>query len=150
MLKKCVCFITAVCMVLTFSNGCATIVSGRTQRVPVITNPTGAIVTVGIQKQLSPSTFILDKSQDYVIRVEKEGYETLEIPLRKTISGWVFGNILFGLIGGPIGIVIDISSGSATKFLPSPVEVNLIKQQVGAMNLNGKTLLFVKLIETKP
>lgn len=145
-MKKIVSFVTMVCFLFA-TTGCATIVSGRTQKIPVITSPSGAVVTVGGQKQLSPATFILDKHQEYVIKIEKEGYEPKEIVLRKTLSGWVFGNILLGLVGGVIGVVIDVGSGSAMKFVPSPVEAELIKAQLGAHNLKDKTILFVKLTE---
>ncbi len=148
MIKKIISSTMALCFLISMYS-CATIVSGRTQNVPVVSNPSGAIVTVGTQKQMTPATFILDKKQEYVVRVEKEGYESVEIIMKKGISGWIWGNIVFGLIGGPIGVVIDISNGSATKFVPSPIEVNLIEQKVGKENLNGKTILFVKLIESK-
>lgn len=147
MYKKIICFIVAVCFSFTVT-GCATIVSGTSQRLPVASMPSGAIITVGTQKQMSPATFLLDKHQEYVIRVEKEGYQTVEIPLRKGLSGWIFGNILlFPWIGTVIGILVDIATGSAVKFSPSPLEVNLIKQEFGSYKLKGKTILFVKLIE---
>ena len=97
------------------TSGCATIVSGRTQNLPVSSKPSGAIVTVGQQKQLTPAVFILDKRQDYIVRIEKEGYRSVEIMLKKGLSGWIFGNIFFGLLGGPIGVAIDLSSGSSSR-----------------------------------
>jgi hypothetical protein len=126
---------------------CATIISGRNQDLPVVSNPSGAIVTIGSTKQMSPATFTLDRRQSvYVVRVEKEGYEAVEITLKKGVNGWVFGNIVFG---GIIGLVIDIANGSASKFTPDEVEVNLITKQLGLneKDTKNKDLLIVKLKE---
>lgn len=146
MLKKMLYGFVAVCFSLA-SVSCASIVSGRSQQIPVVTNPSGAIVTVGTMTQTSPATFLLDRRQGvYVVKVEKEGYQPIEVVLRKGVNGWVFGNIVFG---GLIGLVIDIASGSASKFTPDEVEVNLVQQQLGLKggNWKDKDLLFVKLIE---
>lgn len=146
MLRKMFYGFFAVCVSLA-SVSCASIVSGRSQQVPVVTNPSGATVTVGTMTQASPATFLLDRRQGvYVVKVEKEGYQPIEIVLRKGVNGWVWGNLIFG---GLIGLVIDISSGSASKFTPDEVEVNLVQQQVGLKggNWRDKDLLFVKLVE---
>ena len=146
MLKNFVYFGLIICF-LASSINCATIVSGRSQNIPIISNPSGAIVTVGAQRQESPATFILDRRQEvYLVKIEKEGYEPVEVTLKKGINGWVFGNILFG---GIIGLIIDISTGSASKFTPNEVEVNLIKKQLSLQRMEGKDVLVVKLIESK-
>jgi len=147
MLKKITGVITAICFTITFS-GCATIVSGRNQELPVYSTPSGAIVTVGSMKQTTPATFSLDRRQGaYVIKVEMDGYESVEIKLKKGTNGWVFGNILLGLTG-IIGIIVDISNGSAKKFVPDEVDVNLIKQGLSYRNLKDKDILFVKLVDS--
>ena len=148
MVKKIICSIVTICFLVTITS-CATIISGKTQSIPVVSNPSGAIVTIGAMKQMSPATFILDKKQDYVVKVEKEGYEPVEIVLRKGVSGWVWGNIIFGIIGGAIGVSIDMANGSATKFEPSTVEVNLIEKKLGFKKIDGKAVLFVKLVENQ-
>ena len=124
---------------------CATIMSGRNQELPVYSNPSGALVTVGATQQRSPATFVLDRRKAaYTIRVEKDGYEPAEIHLKRGINGWVWGNIL---LGGIIGLAIDMGTGSANKFTPDEVEVNLVKERLGYKNLDGKDILFVRLVE---
>lgn len=147
-IKQILCILILVCLLIT-ANSCATIISGRSQNLPVTSVPTGAIVTIAGQKQITPATFLLDKRQEYVVRVEKEGYESVEIVLKKGISGWVFGNIIFGLYG-IIGVIIDIATGSASKFEPSKIEANLVAHKLGLKNLDGKAVLVVKLVESKP
>lgn len=93
---------------------------------------------------MTPATFILDKRQEYVVKIEKEGYQPVEITLKKGVSGWVFGNILFGLLGGAIGLTIDLASGSASKFTPGKIEVDLARQQFGLGSTKDKTILFIK------
>ena len=116
----------AVLLVLScsFVNiNCATIVNGRNQKVPVVTIPDGATVTMETTQQISPATLSLDRSHNfYVIKVEKEGYKTVEITLKRGNNGWLWGNVLFG---GIIGLVIDFSTSSAYKFIPDKVNVNL-------------------------
>lgn len=147
MWKSALCYFMVLCFLCT-TTSCATIVSGRSQQVSVVTTPTDAIVTVGGMKQMAPASFILDRRMGvYQVMVEKEGYEPVVVTLKKGVNGWVFGNIIFG---GIIGLVIDIASGSASKFTPSEVEVNLIKQKLTSLNnvdFKDKDILFVKLVE---
>ena len=147
MFRKTVCFVVIVCFLFPMAS-CATIISGRNQSLPIVSTPSGAIVTIGSQKQPTPATFILDRRMEtYVVKIEKEGYEPIEITLKKGVNGWVWGNLLFGLIGGFIGLVIDMSNGSASKFTPNEIEVNLAKKQIGLNNLEGKDILFVRLVQ---
>ena len=76
--------------------------------------------------------------------VEKEGYEPVTVVLKKGLNGWVWGNIL---VGGIIGLIIDVATGATSKFVPSEVEVKLMQKKLGLNNLNGKDILFVKLKE---
>jgi len=143
-LKKTIIFLTLVSFAFTIV-GCCTIVSGRNQQLPVISTPSGARVIVNGVQQQSPCTLVLDRKQPlYQVRVEKDGYEPVEITLRKGVNGWIWGNILFG---GIIGLIIDVCTGSVNKFTPTELEVNLAKQKLGLNDLNGKNILFVKLIE---
>ena len=125
--------------------GCATIISGRMQNLPVTSNPSGAIVTMKGTKQQTPCTLVLDRRESvYELIVEKEGYEPVTVVLKKGINGWVFGNII---LGGIIGIVIDIATGSASAFKPSEVEVNFVQKKLGSPFLKNKDVLIVKLKE---
>jgi len=105
--------------------GCATIVSGRTQKVSISSNPSGAKVIVNGMEQKSPCMVILDRSiPSYTIVIEKEGYQPITYELTRGVNGWVFGNII---LGGVIGVMIDVVSGSVYAFYPNNVSVNLIK-----------------------
>jgi hypothetical protein len=129
MLKKFfACLIAASCAFSSVS--CATIVSGRTQKVPVTTVPDGATVTMDTATQKSPATMLLDRRQPfYVIKIEKEGYKTVTVTLKRGNNGWLWGNILFG---GVIGLVIDFATNSAYKFTPQGVNMTLVENTPAA------------------
>jgi hypothetical protein len=120
-----------LCPMLLMS--CATIVSGRSQKVSVNTNPDEAIVTVNGMVQKSPCSFTLDRTTpSYQVKIEKVGYKTVTLAIKRGINGWVFGNIIFG---GIIGIVIDCASGSVYSFSPSEIEQSLVPENSDAVIL---------------
>jgi len=136
--------ITIVCFVFLVI-GCATIISGRNQSLPVVSTPSGAKVIVNGVQQQSPCTLVLDRKQPlYQVRVEKDGYEPVEITLRKGVNGWVWGNLIFG---GIIGLIVDLCTGSVNKFTPTELEVSLVQKKLGLNDLKSKDILFVKLKE---
>lgn len=47
-----------------------------------------------------------------------EGYRTTTALLDTSADGWVVGNALFGLLGGPIGLIIDASRGAGQQYPP--------------------------------
>ncbi len=151
---KLLCLIIALCFAF-MASGCATIVSGRYQKIPVVSNPSGAKVFVNGAEYQSPCTLVLNRKKSYTIRVEKEGYVPVEIVLRykgirsgfKETNGWVWGNALFGVpIVAVIGVAIDMSTGAAYKFSPSKLNINLAQQKLGLNDPKGKDILIVGLV----
>lgn len=108
---------------VTFLSGCATIITGTTQKVPVTSNPSGAVAKAdGGMAAVTPTVFILKRKTDHTIEISKEGYRTATVILRHTLSGAAAGNVL---VGGIIGIAIDSSSGAMYKLVPERVDVTL-------------------------
>jgi len=143
-MKKITWLIVIAAFSISFTS-CATIISGRMQQIPVMSNPSGATVTMGNIKQKTPAALILDRKMTaYELLIEKDGYEPITIVLKKGVNGWVFGNLIFG---GWIGIIVDIVSGSASAFKPSEIQVNLIEKELGSRLIKGKDILIVKLKE---
>jgi hypothetical protein len=95
---------------------CASIVAGRFQTVNVetpdvqeaqckLSNHKGAWAVPA-----TPSPVLIHNSAtDMVIVCEKAGYEKTTDHFASTVSPWLFGNIL---IGGIIGIIVDLSDGA--------------------------------------
>ncbi len=115
---------------LTFSfgtalvSGCATIIHGTTQEVPVATTPPAATLTVVGQPQTytTPTKVTLKRNQNHILQFGKDGYEPTSFTLQSVISGAVAGNII---AGGLIGWGIDAASGAQYKLVPEEGNVTL-------------------------
>jgi hypothetical protein len=103
--------------------GCATLVRGTSQKVPVTSAPAGARVLVdGKDAGLTPLLLKLKRKRPVVIRIEKEGYDPHEIRIeRKKPSKWdptvVFGNTLLAMPG-----IFWLGPKFADKFLKKDAE----------------------------
>lgn len=63
-----------------FLQDCATMISGTSQKIPVTGNPPGAKITVdGKVMGIVPLNLRLKRKENHVIRIEKQGYNPLEI-----------------------------------------------------------------------
>jgi len=106
-----------------FISGCATIVSGTTQKIAVTSNPSDAIAKADNTTTMkTPALFTLDRRNDHILEISKEGYKTATVLIKRTFNGATAGNIL---IGGIIGTGIDMASGSANKLVPERVDLVL-------------------------
>jgi len=115
---------------------CCSIIHGTRQEMTVNSQPSGAKVVVkGVHMGTTPAVIELKrKESNIVLRFEKEGYEPVEIALRRSIDGWIAGNIIFN-IGGIIGLIVDFSSGAAYKLSPEDVQVELKKLNISFKDL---------------
>ena len=103
--------------------GCASIISGSTDDVSVSTSPPGADCTLYREgKNIgrinpTPGTVQVSRSwQDIIAECKKDGYDVANATAASGLNGWVFGNIIFGLLGGPIGAAIDSGTAAATGY----------------------------------
>jgi hypothetical protein len=123
----------AVASVLVALGGCASIVSDSKPEVGVYSTPTaakyeivnsrGMVVAHGV----TPGKVLLEsgrgyfKGEDYKVTFRKEGYSDSTVPLKTTVNGWYWGNIL---IGGLIGMLIVDPLTGAMYTLPDDVTGN--------------------------
>ena len=76
-------------------SGCATIVKGTTQIIPVSSDPTGARVTVDNSPAgTTPTTVTLSRKQNHMVVIEKEGFTPESIAVTKSMGGAVAGNTI--------------------------------------------------------
>jgi hypothetical protein len=122
-------------LVVTFIvTGCASIVGQSTFPLTINSNPTGANITVTDEHGVTmfsgatPTTVTLAAGESYFhaksynIIFTKAGYAEQHAVVRAEISGWYFGNILFG---GLIGmLIVDPITGKMWK-LPANTFGNL-------------------------
>ncbi|MYN66184.1 MAG: PEGA domain-containing protein [Acidobacteria bacterium] len=87
------CVLLAACLA---SSGCATVINGSTQRVAVASEPPGAQLYVN-DAPVGVTPAFVDvprRDPDLELRLEKDGYEPATLPLERSRSGWIAGNVL--------------------------------------------------------
>jgi hypothetical protein len=105
--------------------GCASIMHGTSQKVGISSSPTGATVTVD-NKPLGNTPLFADlkRGEEHVVTIEMAGYEKSQLTVTKSVSGWVWGNIVFG---GLIGLAVDAISGGLYNLSPEQLHAELRK-----------------------
>ena len=102
---------------------CASICGGVVKNVRVSSEPPGALVRLdGVTRGLTPAVLHPSTRNNHVVRVEMPGFEPAEIPLRRGISAWEWGNVVNGFFPG---ILYDGLTGAVYRFHPGEVKVQL-------------------------
>lgn len=118
----------------------------------ISSDPAGAKATISraggemISVTTTPSTVSLDpkrgyfKGQSYDLKLELPGYQTAHVELRAEMSGWYWGNFIFG---GLIGmLVVDPLTGSMWNIAPNKIDQRLTPTQT-ALIRNGNGFVVV-------
>ncbi len=144
---------SAGAVVLLLAAGCASIIHGGTQNVPVNSTPEGASVTVYDQMNrevwsgTAPCTIPLDRSSGffekarYRLEVSKEGYAPKSVYLTgKLAGGWYLVGNFF--VGGLIGwLIIDPATGGMWRLDPKQVSTRLEQQSAAASGAGIQVVL---------
>lgn len=131
--------VPALALLLT---GCASIVNGSTQPVSFISTPAAARVIVdGNPIGSTPVVHALSRKKLHAVRFELDGYQPYEMALSRSVSGWVWGNIVFG---GLIGLAVDAGTGGMYKLSPEQVSANLSQRTAKAETIGDG--LFITLV----
>lgn len=136
-----------------FLTGCASIVGKDSFPLTINSNPDGATIVLkdenGIKMYAgtTPTTVTLAAGEAYFhaksynITFSKQGYMDQFVQVKATLSGWYFGNILFG---GLIGmLIVDPITGKMWK-LKNNVFGDLSPQKT-ALNKSQRTLKIMTL-----
>jgi hypothetical protein len=117
-MKK-ICFLIASFLIVS----CATIIHGTRQDISFSSTPTGAKVFINqMDKGITPVVVNLKRNENYVIKIQLDGYLPYETNVVKKVDGWIAGNIIFG---GLIGLIIDAASGGMYKLSPEQISSEL-------------------------
>jgi hypothetical protein len=124
---------TFLALIIAFTQiGCATLIQPGPDHVKVTSIPDGADVYLnGIPVGKTPMMLSLRRNDDAHIELKKEGYPPLVVDRHKVLSGWFLGNLL---IGGLIGMGVDVASGNVSKHSDKPIQVNLSSGRTPASN----------------
>lgn len=114
-------FLLALCSVVS---GCATIVHlGGNEELNVSSEPAGAKVVIdGSEPGVTPLATKVERKKDHSVVLMKEGFEENQSKVESHISWWVAGNII---LGGLVGILVDVLSGGGYTIEPDAVAVTL-------------------------
>jgi len=117
-------FLEAAGLVLLI--GCASVIHGTRQVIPVASVPPEAKVYMqGVQVATTPGKIeVRRKDEGVTLRFEKDGYKAIEVRLSRRVSGAAFGNLA---LGGVIGLIVDFSNGAAYKQTPSQINASLLQ-----------------------
>ncbi len=102
------------------ASGCATILSGTTQSITVLSTPPGARVVLGNQVGITPTTFVVPKGMNLPIEIA-QGPDVRFVPLRKITDPNVWWNLIPPMWPG---FLIDAGNGAMTKYEPSVIVVD--------------------------
>jgi hypothetical protein len=121
-------FVAGLALV-TALGGCATVTRGTTEKVQVLSDPPGAVVTTSIGKQCAatPCTLEIPRKSELTMTISKPGYatQTVAVKTKLTSKGGVGMAANMLLPGGTVGLVADAVSGAALDHEPNPVSVKL-------------------------
>jgi hypothetical protein len=138
MKKRSLKIVAAMVSTCFLASGCASIVSGGPQAIPINSTPSAAKLEITdiktgqcILSTMTPYTATLKRGSGYFskscykIRVSKEGYDPQEITLEAGINGWYYGNILFG---GLIGmLIVDPATGAMWDLPEDSIKISLFQ-----------------------
>lgn len=108
--------------------GCATITRGTNEAFVIETDPSGAEATLSNGLNCTtPCSLRVPRRGDFVVTLEKEGYETVRSTVASSIDSGggtaMAGNVIFG---GLIGAGVDAGSGAMHSHKPNPLVVKLV------------------------
>ena len=115
-------------------SGCASIIGSNQKLISLKTNPEDAKVLIWdesgmvVFKGNTPTQITLKSGTayfngyDYVVLFTKEGFPNRNVTISSTVSGWYFGNIIFG---GLIGmLIIDPLTGAMWTLGPKEIIID--------------------------
>ena len=104
-------------------SSCATIMHGTRQTIGIASNPSNAMIWVDSNFMgYTPMIVEMTRKDNHIVRIELDGYMPYEAAFSRQVSGWVFGNVIFG---GLIGLAVDAISGGLYMLTPDQVQAEM-------------------------
>ena len=123
--------------------GCCSIIHGTRQDVGISSAPTGASVKVdNAPSGNTPLVAKLTRKDNHIVHVELAGYQPVDMTLTRSVSGWVWGNIVFG---GLIGLAVDAIDGGMYSLTPEQVQATLVATHASTTKPSEGVYLFAVL-----
>lgn len=80
------------------------------------------------------------------MRIELSGYQPFDMTLTRHVSGWVWGNIVFG---GLIGLAVDAIDGAFYNLSPEQVSATLAVNQA-SVNMTRDGIYLFAVLRAEP
>ncbi len=128
MREKCVCGVTRCVVTLALSLatlGCASLVHGTTQVIPVTSDPPGALVTVdSVVAGRTPLVTTMRRGAEHVVRITYDTFPTATRAVQRSLSPWLLVDI-----GGYFApLAVDFYTGGAYNLRPDSVHALFTKR----------------------
>jgi len=109
--------------IILFTTGCATMVTGTTQTIPIKSEPSNATIKVdGKVASVTPGQLELERKKDHNVEISKDGFRTRRIILSCTINpASIFNPIPI------VGLIIDMETGANCNLTPKEIDIKLEK-----------------------
>lgn len=146
MLRKTISSLLLISTLTTLSS-CATIMHGTRQSIGIASNPTNA--NVWVDKSYVGNTPIIvemSRNNNHTVTIHLEGYQPYEAIFSRQLSGWVFGNVIFG---GIIGLAVDAISGGLYQLTPDQIQAELRSNHI-AYSKTSKDSYIVVVLQPDP
>jgi PEGA domain len=108
-------------------NGCATLIHGSHQTIPITSDPPGAQLNIGGSQYITPADVSLARDQEYQAVVTKPGYETQTMEIHSSFSAATLVDLIF-----IIPWAVDLADGAAYSLEPETVQIHLQPQLASA------------------
>jgi hypothetical protein len=119
----------ALCFAALMSTAaCATVTRGSNDAWVVNTEPSGAKVetTNGHQCPATPCAIKMSRKSEFTATITKPGYKTATVQVNhKTANAGAAGVAGNVLLGGVIGLGVDLATGASQDLVPNPVTLKL-------------------------
>jgi hypothetical protein len=127
---------------------CASIMHGTHQDVGISSSPSGAQVSIDGQSMgKTPVVAHLKRKENHIVHLELAGYKPYDTTVTRSVSGWVWGNIV---IGGLIGLAVDAISGGLYKLTPEQVSASLLSAGTAGTVLPGDGVYIAVVLRPEP
>lgn len=137
-------FMLAPIMLLT---SCATIMQGTKQSIGISSNPANAGIWIdNCFYGQTPMIVKLTRKDNHFLRLELDGFLPFEATFTRQVSGWVFGNIVFG---GICGVAVDAISGGLYRLTPEQIQAQLHQNNM-TCKTNGNQSYVAVVLEVDP
>lgn len=117
---------------------CATVTRGSEDAWVINSEPSGAKVetTNGHQCQATPCAIKMKRKSEFTATVTKPGFKPASVQVTHKTAGagaaGVAGNVL---VGGVIGVGVDLYTGASQDLVPNPVTVKLEPEEAKATTI---------------